>query len=477
MQPTASKMTKYEYPSLGRESVTSKASKATPKNYFCLPLFGHWFALEIYNIFHSSISSQDTITVGGFDICRKKLDLASTALRNACTITESAHTLDNVPGRGVMAHSGLRASEICWTAVCAEELTRFLFDTAGDRLGILLHQGPTGKAKSRSKTGKAPGNPDTADWYICRYFSGRLGEPIAAADGKLHSLERATKTSIHHSANCAVIRHKVEDWPVLLIFPATPGSASLDLQITVNKAMWRVPIIQSKIYNPMYLCSLYYAVHRLLTYNMNTLEPQKCNVPKLTPMEPLKDIAHKPHMVRVFKEGTKVVKYFDTRDVLTSSYCKINLDVIKGCEALSNVEELQITADGRIKALCYDFIAGNHTIETASIAHFKGALTTLKKLHKNGIVHGDIRLANIIFTNHTTYLIDFDLVGKVGQPYPEGYTSLVERHGEAVPNSPRLIKHDRYSIAFLMKLVDNSDELCSKVEDINVDLQEIISSM
>ena len=48
---------------------------------------------------------------------------------------------------------------------------------------------------------------------------------------------------------------------------------------------------------------------------------------------------------------------------------------------------------------------------------------TLDKFHKLGYVHGDIRVANLIFCNDsmTAHIIDYDLTTKVGKKYPNDY--------------------------------------------------------
>lgn len=50
----------------------------------------------------------------------------------------------------------------------------------------------------------------------------------------------------------------------------------------------------------------------------------------------------------------------------------------------------------------------------------------LKRLHENGIVHGDIRLLNMVFSDEKSELIDFDFSGEQGKvEYPPGYRMTV----------------------------------------------------
>ena len=50
-------------------------------------------------------------------------------------------------------------------------------------------------------------------------------------------------------------------------------------------------------------------------------------------------------------------------------------------------------------------------------------------------------------------LIDFDLMARVDEPYPEVYNGnsiIPERHGEAAPNNLRKKLHDRHSMIFII---------------------------
>jgi len=57
------------------------------------------------------------------------------------------------------------------------------------------------------------------------------------------------------------------------------------------------------------------------------------------------------------------------------------------------------------------------------VKQFLPMLQDLQKLHTNDFVHSDIRIENLVFDDHgtTAWLIDFDLIGKVGTLYPPNY--------------------------------------------------------
>ena len=73
-------------------------------------------------------------------------------------------------------------------------------------------------------------------------------------------------------------------------------------------------------------------------------------------------------------------------------------------------------------------------------------------MHSRGYVHGDVRLANIVFSKENSYLIDFDFVGRHKQTrYSGGYNSnLPERHEQAVTGNLMMYEHDRISLSYII---------------------------
>ncbi|KAG7344762.1 hypothetical protein IV203_032293 [Nitzschia inconspicua] len=120
----------------------------------------------------------------------------------------------------------------------------------------------------------------------------------------------------------------------------------------------------------------------------------------------------------------------------------------------------------------------------ANVISFISILEQLQKLHGKGLVHGDIRLMNLLSTGH---IIDFDLVGL--EHYPEGLFQIEldgRRHPEVyeaiVCERAHLLKptkeHDTYSMAQVMKLFQVKveveegqwwEEAIVKVENGNLD--------
>jgi serine/threonine protein kinase len=101
------------------------------------------------------------------------------------------------------------------------------------------------------------------------------------------------------------------------------------------------------------------------------------------------------------------------------------------------------------------------------VSKFSLILTQLLALHKDMIVHGDIRLANMLVSSGV--LIDFDLAGEQGKAtYPLGFQSIRQdgkRHqdidvrldptkfdDEAISTVTLEFNHDYFSMAYVLKL-------------------------
>ena len=421
---------KFKIPSLGKGSITDRATKSLPRSWLTLPLFGHPFATKLYNVHLEAArnieTEGDSISFGSISLPKKDLEDISLKLNTACT---SVAEEKNLPGRGFMSVKSLRGCEVGWTGVCAAHLTSLFHDLPG----TFIHQAPTYNST---------GTPSTADWYFAKSdSSGRCLDPLLCGDGQLHSIDAAVRTSVYHCQNCALSQHKTSDWPVMLCLSATPRVACVFITIPVNQAIWQVKVIESStLWNKALLCTLYYGLYELQRSYMATPAPLTCNHPK-DGLIPLKDT----ELVAVFKEGKRVRKYFDTLDNLK----KPNFPIVKEYSNLSNVEVSSITTDGRIKCLSYDFVEGDH--DPKILAQFVSVINILNELHENDIVHSDVRLANMVFDDETSYLIDFDLAGSVGSQYPAGYSYLDERHNDARPLARREKIHDRYSLWYIIR--------------------------
>ena len=105
--------------------------------------------------------------------------------------------------------------------------------------------------------------------------------------------------------------------------------------------------------------------------------------------------------------------------------------------------------------MSYKKLHGTH--HTKSVEHFFPIMKTLQKIHDQKMVHGDVRMANLVFGGNedTSWIIDFDMANREGTSYCPGYKSksadIPERHEDARESKPMLPSHDRYSLAVLME--------------------------
>ena len=156
----------------------------------------------------------------------------------------------------------------------------------------------------------------------------------------------------------------------------------------------------------------------------------------------------------IYLADGKVYKLYDTDK---RPYAKPNVMVIEevlGKTYLSGIKEIRLSKDGRFQCLQYDYIEASRTSDL-SIDDFRPIMKTLDILHDKGYVHSDVRYCNMVFPANRTEakLIDFDLMARVDEPYPELYNNnseIPERHRGAAPNKPRKKLHDRHSMIFII---------------------------
>ena len=156
-----------------------------------------------------------------------------------------------------------------------------------------------------------------------------------------------------------------------------------------------------------------------------------------------------PDNYSIFYHDEHVFKLFDTQ-----SCYKHNLEVLEMVGYFEDLSVTDLSDSGRFQCLTYKYLQGGHyPTMYISCKMFMDVAKVLKLLHGADLVHGDIRLANIIFDSErdTGYIIDFDLTDKVGTKYPPGYNHIHERHPTAQSNLKREFVHDIYSLCYVTK--------------------------
>lgn len=127
-----------------------------------------------------------------------------------------------------------------------------------------------------------------------------------------------------------------------------------------------------------------------------------------------------------------------------------------------------------LKIIRYDKVQGSHV--PTYVGHFVSLVEKVENLHAKGIVHGDLRFANVIFTCQgssssssaaaaaassndeiiSSTLIDFDYSGKVGvKSYPVGFNIDIgddgKRHPEVNDNVLLKYQHDWFSLTWMFQ--------------------------
>jgi hypothetical protein len=109
--------------------------------------------------------------------------------------------------------------------------------------------------------------------------------------------------------------------------------------------------------------------------------------------------------------------------------------------------------------ITYDYVRGSHVAENTF--DFIPILKMLGLLHDKHLVHGDIRLSNIVFAGIQSSLIDFDFSGEHGaKKYPAGFNREIFdgfRHPGAKENAVMKLEHDLFALARLMNLFSTTE--------------------
>jgi len=141
-------------------------------------------------------------------------------------------------------------------------------------------------------------------------------------------------------------------------------------------------------------------------------------------------------------KSSTVLKF--VRVGISSVAIKLYEDVLEAKEVARSEERI---------VLEYPMVAGGHRPTNAG--DFAPILAQLSKMHNDRHVHGDIRLANMVFNGKDSKLIDFDFSGEEEEVwYPDGYAKVADskRHKDAIETWPILRDHDCFSMAHILGL-------------------------
>jgi len=137
---------------------------------------------------------------------------------------------------------------------------------------------------------------------------------------------------------------------------------------------------------------------------------------------------------------------------------------LKSFPAKVEVIETTFAESKKIVLLKYPFLEGSHT--PSLVGHFLSIKAQITVLHGANLVHGDIKLANLLFSfedgKAIGFLIDMDLVGIHNKTrYIENYNPNIKdgkREHRAKSKKVMLKQNDLYSFGFLCSQFECKDK-------------------
>ena len=430
-------------------NISSLASSggSTVKNlYENVPIFAHWFGVQMCRAYESAkeLVSKDADPIqmmlenDVYEISRESLKKVMTATKVATTLHEDAKEYKFC--RGLNGCPELRTCEITFTSLYTRALDRFLFPN--DETGACLHQFPCRKRRS---------NPEVSDLYIVPFEQTfRPGDPLLLSEMKMDSLQKAIDESILYSA-AGVQEGTSQNFPVLIGIPSCTATAELQLHVYVHDKVWMLEIARACPYDGALLCTLKAGVEHLIKYNSLV---QSTPLTFLTPFKEMEnyDILGPRKLTFHNKHNNTVFKFYDRGIRLEEN---LNLDamrtLVRDVKPLEGMKLTPVSDTSRLYELSYKYVEdGDHPLTLQS---FFGVVSTLCEMHRRNLVHGDIRLPNMVFGAEKSFLIDFDFVGKNNSDrYPRHYNSqLCERHKDATPGGKMMLIHDRHSLKYIIE--------------------------
>ena len=397
--------------------------------------FADWFSLELLEAYLSaqeqlrngsttvelSLHEQDftlfdappldKIPKAFFTIEASVLDKAAKAIEEA-----SSRTRVHLESGGTLPS----ADKLAYSAHFARALDVLLFHKDSE-VGACLHHAPVSGSEA-----------DPCDVMVVPLAD--QGGPVLVGD--MHSEDLAQAESETARPANALMRWRVEhleEWVVRIGLSGTRTELSMQLCMPSGLSFWCVPVVKSSPTDRALLCTLYAGVQFLLKMHALAVD------------HPPRRMVLEQFLERVIRNQEYVLKWFDSE---VWPFRKVNKSVMD----LLNIPYEELLHYHPLTILKLPFIDGSHKPEGPE--HFSGALKQLSVLHDNNIVHGDIRLSNIIFDKiGSSHLIDFELAGKEDiDHYPSGYNcfNIRERHPGAKPGGLMRMDHDKYSMLYLI---------------------------
>ena len=282
--------------------------------------------------------------------------------------------------------------------------------------------------------------PDFSIHTLREYFP---FEDILFSDYKISDLEHAISETISYFVN-ANERKSHFEWAFGL--PCTSTHMIFQLYMSANRKVLVINLAEVEIdLSPtfeFFLKILYGAVHwRINNPVRYSKRPLACE--PIFGVE-LRDNFELHPSDRVFYNKKTVYKIY------TGDHRKPNSDLMVQLGYFNDVSLLSIGKTHQL--LSYTALLGE--LEPTNLEQIEAVKSIIEELHKQKLVHADIRIGNIIFSpsNNKAFLIDFDFTGAVGSLYHENYNrELDERHPDikSRKTDKKLFIHDKYALNYI----------------------------
>ena len=397
---------KYAYGSVSASSAASSDDKADKvlHEMNCYELYLNWFAMQVFD----NLKADD-------------------ATYNLALNVQSVMEFNMYSSYGRFSNR-----EELYTATLCELLTKFL----EDKNHCCLHQVPL-------HTTSRP------DFYVASLKNGVPDLPKLVGDFKV-DYESEKKARAETFVLCGHMIHESKN--NLPIFAMAGCREAFWLYLVIPESDGKLAsfkINEVKVCKTDDLAKFFSA----MKYGVTNLNPLEIFGNRSFSIWPTRDLNFEltdslNESNRVFYCNGIVYKLYDTLNTALNP----NEDFIRLLD--SNGEEylpgLRVTTliEG-YQMLQYTYI--DERKEVIPLNWFQTVLDALEVLHKNLIVHSDVRYRNLVFTTNGIKLIDFDLAGKVGDPYPSSFRHFSdERHPDASPGKPRKTIHDIHALALII---------------------------
>lgn len=355
--------------------------------------------------------------------------LDNTVTLDDVTIEVPTQALDRVCEQFSLLTSKRFENEYDFTAQINRYLDRFYFDDNHVTEGAVLAQYPL---KSTQRGDSCIVLYDN-DWTI--------KHPVLATNNSKLKVEDFSKAEDESRLiTLSALSRSTSKFPFVFSFPLCVGQIKLEIHITVNEKLQYIDICTAPFYDSEKLRRFFILTYAVVRWSCQNDQSRHSNLPMC--VRPTKELvlASKFGDRDVFLENSRVYKFY-----LTDSPKKPNVVVME----LLDMKDVKLEKiSNEYSLLSYPYIAGRE--EPVYIEQFEVIAGQLLIIHRNGLVHGDVRVGNLIFGNKQdeAHLIDFDYVAKQGTDYPDNYNHALS---ERPPNLKKMeYEHDWYSLIYVM---------------------------